>query len=89
MEIGVHRYSLRGAICRFWDGVPEEAIGLRNGGGFRPGVKIVNLLAIAFFDDAAAQLERWRHDSVVWGEFVGNQQNPLQLFKAREILEDG
>jgi hypothetical protein len=46
-----------------------------SGGRFRLRVHLINLLAVALLDHAAAELQRRRHDAAVRREFVGNQEH--------------
>ena len=56
------------------------------GCGICLGVKLVNLLFVAFFDHASTQFESRRQRSVPYGEFVFHQDHTLQFFEAGKIL---
>ena len=63
--------------------VVKPSQSLRHGRGFRPSVEFVDLLLVAFLDHTPSQLHGGRQHAVVGGEFIGHEQDSLQLFEAR------
>ncbi len=74
-------FTYRGASYR-------EMPRLRDCRGFCLRVEFIDLLSVAFFDHAAAEFECRRENTVLDCEFVRDQHDSFQLFKARQILVD-
>ena len=62
---------------------------IRSAVGFCLRVEVVDLLAVAIFDDAAAKLHGRRQGAVIGGEFVRHQHHAFEFFEASQILIDG
>ena len=59
---------------------------LRDGCRFSLGVEVVDLVAVTVVDNAAAQLHGRGQSSIRNGEFIRDQQHPLQFLEPRQIL---